>query len=122
MRLLIRTRKVRLNSADRTYICQQMAKMGRYLGRFTKLEIEINDIRGGEKGGLDKQVGATTSLLGKAIRVEETSDTVRNAINLLEDSLERVLRKRKEKKIDQRRRKQGWLKRALPTHWLRRKK
>ena len=118
MRLLIRSRKVRLSSADRAYIRQQMAKMGRYLGRFSKLEIEVNDIRGGEKGGLDKQVGATTRLLGKTIRVEETSDTVRNAVNLLENSLERVLRKRKEKKTDQHRRKQGWLKRFIPP-WRR---
>jgi ribosomal subunit interface protein len=118
MRLLIRTRKVKLSPADQAHIRQQMAKMARYLGRFTKLEIEVNDIRGGQKSGLDKRVGATTGLFGKTIRVEETSDTVRNAVNLLEDSLERALRKRKEKKIDQRRRQQGWLKRLLPP-WKR---
>ena len=98
MRLIIRSRKIELSQEDRAYLRQKMAKMKRYLGRFTKLEIGVNDIRGGEKEGLDKRVEATTNSFGKTIRVEETSDSIKDAVNLLEDSLERVLRKRKEKK------------------------
>lgn len=121
MRLIIKSRKISLTQEERNYIREKMAKMKRYLGRFTKLEIEVNDIRGGEKEGLDKRVEATTNSMGKTIRVEETSDKVRDAVNLLEDSLERVLRKRKEKKIDLSRRKRAKLKRMLPTYWLRRR-
>jgi len=121
MRLIIKSRKVGLSSEDRAYIRQKMAKMARYLGRFAKLEITVDDVRGGEKEGLDKRVGATSHFLGKTVRAEETSDSIRDAVNLLKDDLERVLRKRKEKKTDQTRRKRAWLKRLLPTHWLRKR-
>jgi ribosomal subunit interface protein len=95
-----------------------MAPIDNFLGETTKLEIYINDIREGDKAGVDKKVEAVTKSFGKVIRISETSDNIPGAIDQLKDKLERSLRKRKEKRIDRQRRTKGFLKRLLPTNWF----
>ena len=121
MRILIRAQQVDLSSADKTYIRQKFVKLNRYLSRFAKLEIFVQDFRGGEKSGVDKSVEAVTIFNKKQIRVREVSDSIRGAVDQLENSLTRTLRKTREKRIDQTRRKKAWLKRLLPGEWMRRK-
>ena len=120
MKLLIRAHDINLTDQEKQYIEDKMSRMDKFLGETTKLEIYINDIRGGDKEGVDKQVEAVTKSFGKVVRISETSDDIRAAIDQLKDSLERTLRKRKEKRIDQQRRTKGFLKRLLPTNWFNR--
>jgi len=121
MKLLIHTQQTELSSADLAYLKEKLGKMNRYLSRFSKLEIYIQDFRGGDKAGMDKSIEAVTTFNKKQIRVREVSDNIPGAVDMLANSLERVLRKTKEKRIDQTRRKRAWLKRLLPGQWLKRK-
>jgi ribosomal subunit interface protein len=119
MRLLINDKNVNLTNDERKHIEKKMAGMEKFLNKNTKLEIYLNDIREGDKKGVDTKIEAVTKSFGKVIRVSETGAEVRETVDRLSDRLLRALRKRKEKRVDRLRRTKAFLKRAIPTNWFR---
>lgn len=118
MRLIINDKNVNLTDREREYIEKKMAGMEKFLNKNTKLEIFLNDVRGGDKEGVDKRIEAVTKSFGKVINVSEEGVAVRETIDRLSDRLLRALRKRKEKRVDRLRRTKAFLKRALPGRWF----
>jgi ribosomal subunit interface protein len=121
MKLIINDKNVNITNEERKFIRKKMEPMAKFLNQTAKLEIYLNDIRGGDKQGKDKKIEAVTKSLGKTIRVSEKGADLRQTVERLKDKLLRTLRKRKEKKVDQQRKTKGFLKRLLPTRWFREK-
>lgn len=117
--MIINDKNVEITDQERSFINKKMESMAKFLSSNAKLEIYLNDIREGDKEGMDKQVEAVVKSFGKVIRVSEKGADTRQTIERLKDKLERALRKRKEKRVDRLRKTKAFLKRMIPTNWFR---
>ena len=96
MRLQIIGKNVTVTDGMESYITKKLSKLDTFLKEETPVRVIIRTVKN------DQIIEVTITDKG-TIRAEERSDTLYNAVDVIEEKLIRILRKRKEKAIEKHR-------------------
>ena len=96
MRLTVSGRNIEVTQALRDAVEAKIGKLERYFSKDT----EVNVVLSVEKGR--QKIEVTIPVKGRIIRAEETNEDMYSAIDLVEDVIERQLKKYKNKLVDKR--------------------
>jgi ribosomal subunit interface protein len=102
MRVLLRGVHLDLSASLKTYVQEHLVDHVERVCDDEAAEIDISlvDVNG-PKGGLDKDCRVTVRLPGmSSIHVEETAETLHQAIDAVRDRLEKTLKRQLEKRRD----------------------
>lgn len=99
MRLIVKANKIELSTALRAYCQVKMDKIEKYLGTIKALGAEISVAKevGGQRQGKIFRAEANLRLPGNLLRVEKSATDLYKAIDKVEEHLERVIKKYKDK-------------------------
>jgi putative sigma-54 modulation protein len=108
MKLSIKSKDLELTKPIKAYIIEKINDLSDIIKPFEKdgevfISFEIARITKHHKQGGIFYAEANVDLLGEKIRIEQTEENVRAAIDKLKDVLKRKIRDVKEKNIDQKR-------------------
>lgn len=99
MQMLFRNAEGNVPQADRDYAADKLSKLDRYFHKAQKVEMTHR-----EDGRLHR-IEVTVFADGYTVRAEERDESIRAAIDLINDKLEKRLRRLKKKLVDSHRRK-----------------
>lgn len=97
MKIIISGKQFKVDDNLRGYIEERLRKFEKMVSEPAVLEVVLSDLLG-SKGGVDKGVTLTMSLPGNKnpIHIEEVTADYKGSIDLIEERLEKVLRRYKE--------------------------
>ena len=96
MKYIITGRNMEVSEGLRQYIEKKFSKLEHYFNENTEIHVTLSKQRGDEK------VEVTIPMRGTMVRAEESSQDMYLTIDLLEDIIERQLRRNRKKLIDRR--------------------
>jgi putative sigma-54 modulation protein len=107
MKINIKATKIELTPKLREYAEEKMNKLEQYLGGIQVLhcDVELGKSLGSHQRGEIYRAEVNLELPGELIRVEKTEKDVLKAIDKVKDHLARSIRKYKDKKIFEKRKK-----------------
>ena len=103
MRLQVKGKNVEITSSLRTYAESKLAKLDKQLAELTQVEVELSE----EKNPSIQAshiAEATIFTKGPTLRAREASPDIRASIDQLVDNLERQIKRYREKRIEEPRR------------------
>ncbi len=107
MNVKIKSTKFELGDVLKSYIEKKMKMLEKYLGDLTVLncDVEVDHSLSNQNKGKIYRAEVNLEIPGKILRVEKTEKTINKAIDKVKDHLVLIIKKHKEKKVDQKRRK-----------------
>lgn len=108
MNINIKATNLDLSEALKSYINEKMNKLQKYMGKSikpTNFDFEIEKAVGNQHKGEIFRAEANIAIPGNLLRVEKTEKDMYKAIDKVQDHLEQVIKKHKEKLEDKRNKK-----------------
>jgi putative sigma-54 modulation protein len=107
MQIRIKSTRLELTAAIRDYFQEKMDMVEKYLGGIKVLncDCEIEKAVGGQNKGEIFRAEVNLRVPRKILRVEKTETDMYKAIDKVKDHLELIIKKYKEKMVDQRKKK-----------------
>ena len=96
MKIIISGKHLEMTESLKEYVETKVLRITKYLENITEIHVTLTVENTKSEGKIYKAI-ALTSVPNKTIRVEEEKDDLYSAIDILSDSLERQVRKYKEK-------------------------
>jgi putative sigma-54 modulation protein len=105
MQITIKSTKLTLTPAIRAYLQNKLDIIEKHLGglKVINCDVEIEKTVGGQRKGEIFRAEVNLEVPHQLLRVEKTEKDLYKAIDKVKDHLELVIKKHKEKMIDQRR-------------------
>ena len=105
MKITIKSTKLELTEAIRSYFQTKMDAVEKYLGDIPVIncDVEVEKTMGGRRKGEIFRAEANLEVPRQLLRVEKTEKDLYQAIDKVKDDLEMMIKKYKEKLIDKKR-------------------
>lgn len=105
MQVRIKTTKIELSDEIKKYVEEKMNMLEKYLGDLVVIncDVELEHSLIKQNNGKLYRVEVNLAIPGGLLRVEKTEKTINKAVDKVKDHLVLMIKKRKEKKVDQKR-------------------
>lgn len=105
MQINLKATKISLTPEIKDYVQKKMDMLEKYLGeiKVTNCHFEVEQITKHHQKGEIFRAEANLEIPGKLLRIEKTEDEIFKAIDEVKDHLAEIIKERKEKMIDRRR-------------------
>jgi putative sigma-54 modulation protein len=106
MQIKIKATKIEISDKTREFIEEKIGMVEKYLGDISPVqcEVEVEKHVGEQRNGQIYRCEVNLSLPHELIRIEKSSDDLQKAIEKVKDHLPRSIKRYKEKRRDQKRR------------------